>query len=93
MNLLVADVKISIFRDYQKQFNNFFVMEGDLVACNNVNHLMATFGIEYESKHLRLFIDSSKTSLKCVLLHNANSKSSVLVGYELHMKESYVDII
>jgi len=32
--------------------------------------LMNEFGIEYKKEEWRLFIDSSKTSLKVVLLHN-----------------------
>lgn len=62
------------------------------MACNKINGVMEAFGIEYEPKHWRLFISSSKTSLKGVLLHNGNNKPSVLVGYAPHMKETYENI-
>ena len=64
----------------------------DLVACNNINGLMESLGIKYEHTQWRLFIDSSKTSLKGVLLHNGNSEPSVPVGYAPHMKETYENI-
>jgi len=37
----------------------------------------------------RLFIDSSKLSLKAVLLHNGNNLPSILVGHSVHNKDSY----
>lgn len=55
-NILTANVKISIFRDRQQQFKYIFVMEGDLVACSNINGVMEALGVEYEPSHWRLFI-------------------------------------
>ena len=43
----------------------------------------------YDTKEWRLFIDKSKASLKCVLLHNGNRYASVPIGYSLHLKETY----
>ncbi|GFW21037.1 uncharacterized protein TNCV_2702771 [Trichonephila clavipes] len=43
----------------------------------------------YESEEWRLFIDSSKRSLKAVLLHNGNRYASVPVGHSVHLKECY----
>ena len=75
-NLLADNVKVSIFRDRQKDFVPFFFMEGDLVA--------------YHPNEWRLFIDSSKTSLKAVLLlHIGNVLPSIPVGHAVHMKETY----
>jgi hypothetical protein len=36
-----------------------------------------------------LFLDSSKWSLKAVLLHNGNMLPSIPVGHAVNMKESY----
>ena len=92
-NFLAADVIISKFRNRQESLNAFFVMEDDLVACHNINGLMVeALGIQYEPSQWRLFIDSSKTSLKGVLLHNGNSEPSVPVGYAPHMKETIENI-
>jgi hypothetical protein len=40
----------------------------------------------------RLFIDSSKRSLKAVLLHNGSKYASVPVGHSVHLKESYENL-
>jgi hypothetical protein len=40
----------------------------------------------------RLFIDSSKGSLKAVLLHNGSKYASVPVGHSVHLKESYENL-
>ncbi|GFO30098.1 hypothetical protein PoB_005660300 [Plakobranchus ocellatus] len=37
----------------------------------------------------RLFIDSSKRSVKAVLLHNGNKYSRVPVGHSVHLTENY----
>ncbi len=91
-NLLTADVRVSKFRDCQQQFNTFFFMESDLVACNNINGLMAALNIAHNTCDWRLFIDSSKMSVKAVLLHNGNIKPSIPLGYATHMKETYDNI-
>ena len=43
----------------------------------------------YNPNEWRLFLDSSKRSLKCVLLHNGNSHGSVPIGHSVHLKEEY----
>jgi len=48
----------------------FFRREDDLVFCYDVDGLMNALGIEYDPQEWRLFRDSSKLSLKAVLLHN-----------------------
>jgi hypothetical protein len=40
----------------------------------------------------RLFIDSSKRSLKAVVLHNSNNYASLPIGHLLHLKESYENL-
>ena len=67
-------------------------MKGDLVACSNVSKLTAALNISYNLSEWRLFIDSSKSSLKGVLLHNENTLPSIPVGYTVHTKETYNNI-
>ena len=50
---------------------------------------MIELGCEHNPVDWRLFIDSSKTSLKAVLLHNGNTKPSIPVGYSIVRKETY----
>jgi hypothetical protein len=44
---------------------------------------------EYNRDQMRLSIDSSKMSLKVVLLHNSNRFPSVPLAHATNMKESY----
>ena len=41
---------------------------------------------------MELFIDSSKLSLKAVLLNNGNIKPSIPLGHSVAMKETYENI-
>ena len=50
---------------------------------------MQEFGYSHRPEEWRLFINSSKVSLKAVLLHNENMLPSIPVGYAAHMKETY----
>ena len=46
----------------------------------------------YDPKEWRLFLDSSKRSLKCVLLHNGNIYGTIPIGFAVHLKEQYEHI-
>lgn len=66
----------------------FFTKEDTLVACINID-LMEAVNINHKPDEWRLFIDSSKLSLKVVLFHIVNKLPSFLTEYAVHMKESY----
>lgn len=91
-NLLHRDTKVCVFRNRHAEFQNYYSKENDLVYCNNVCAVMDTLGHEHVSTEWRLFIDSSKTSLKAVLLHNGNEFPSVPLAYATNMKETYENI-
>ncbi|QQP34645.1 Uncharacterized protein FKW44_022601, partial [Caligus rogercresseyi] len=56
--------------------------QDDLVYCHYVQGLLLALGMPiYDPKEWRLFIDSSKSSLKCVILHNGNVYGAVPIGY------------
>ena len=67
-------------------------MKGGLIYCTDVCDIMQEFGYSHRPEEWRLFIDSSKLSLKAVLLHNKNMLPSILVGYAAHVKENYKNI-
>ena len=69
-NLLDKNVRISSFRSRHQQLAPFFRKEDDHVLCYDVDGLMNARGIKHNPQQWRLFIDSSKLSLKAVLLHN-----------------------
>ena len=78
---------MSFFCDHKNNLVQFFLMEGDLIYCNDINNLMAALTMTYDPDEWRLFIDSSETSLKAVLLHNWNFLPSISVGHAVHMKD------
>jgi len=53
---------------------------------------MEKLGITYNPENWRLFIDSSKTSLKAVLLHNTNKYASIPIAHSVYLKESYENV-
>lgn len=91
-NLLQVGVHYAWYRQRDKEFVPYFSCDGLLVFCNDVPGLMSSLGTTHDPEHWRLFIDSSKTSLKAVLLHNGNILASVPVGHSVHMKETYENL-
>lgn len=91
-NLLHPQTRISVYRQRDAEFLDFFEEESDLVYCTNVEGLMSKLGYNYSPDQWRLFIDSSKSSLKAVLLHIGNDLSSVPAAYGIHVKETYVNL-
>jgi hypothetical protein len=67
-------------------------MERGLVACNDIDGVMQILNINYNPLDWRLFIDSSKLSLKAVLIHNGHILPSIPVGHSVHKKESYENL-
>ncbi|GBM97385.1 hypothetical protein AVEN_105096-1 [Araneus ventricosus] len=53
---------------------------------------MKCFNREYDPYEWCLFIDSSETSIKAVLLHNGNSFESLPLGHSVHLDENYKDL-
>jgi len=80
---------ISVYRKKQEDLVQFFKMERCLVACTDIDGLMQTLNINHNPLDWRLFIDSSKFSLKAFPLHNGNTLPSVPVGHSVHNKESH----
>ncbi len=92
-NLLESNTKINCYKKREQLLVPFFSKEEHLVYCNNIAGLLCAMGIEnYNPEDWRLFLDSNKTSIKAVLLHNGNKYGSVPVGYSKTLKESYLDI-
>lgn len=88
-NLLAPNTPISNFRYRHTELVKYFAMDDNICYCKDVNGLMLQLGYEHKVTEWRLFIDSSKTSLKAVLLHNGNLFSSIPVAYSTHLKETY----
>ena len=88
-NLLENDTKISEFRLCHEKLSSFFDVKNNLCYCKDVSGLKIELGYEHDSDEWRLFINSSKTSIKAVLLHNTNVKPSIPIVHTVDMKETY----
>lgn len=87
--LLTTDCKITYYRDRHKPFAKYYLKKGNICYCHDIPGLFKEFGEAYDSMEWRLFIDSSKLSLKAVLLHQGNRKPSIPLAHAVNTKESY----
>ena len=92
-NLLQPGTLITFYRKRHIEFLPYFTQENNIVYCNDIAGLLWQLGVQqYDPQDWRLFIDSSKRSLKCVLLHNGNLYGSVPLGHSTTLKEKYDEI-
>ena len=77
------------YRGCHEEFKDFFSQEDGIMFCNDVCSVKEVLGHEYNPDQWRLFIDSSKVSLKLVLLHKGNRFPSIPLAHAANMKESY----
>ena len=68
-------------------------MENQLCYCTNIPGLFTSLGLPHNPSDWRLFIDSSKRSLKGVLLHNGNKYPSIPIAHSVHLKELLLEAI
>ena len=92
-NLLQDGTKVTFYRHRENELLKYFATEKDFVYCNEVFGLLNAMGVtSYDPKEWRLFLDISKRSLKCVLLHNGNIYGAIPIGHYMHLKEQYEHI-
>jgi len=78
------------FRNRHQEFLGFYSEDKDLVYCTDIAQLLNKLGVpQYDTKYWRLFIDSCKRSLKCVLLHNGNQLAPVPLAHSTTLKEKH----
>ena len=88
-NLVQEDVRITSFRNWNKDLASFFDMKNKLCYYTNIPGLFTSLGLPHNPSDWCLFIDSSKRSLKGVLLHNGNKYLSIPIAHSIHLKDSY----
>jgi hypothetical protein len=91
-NLLFPGTSFSWYRNREKDFIPYFTHNGSLVYCSDIYGLICKLGVVYDASEWRLFIDSSKRSLKGVLLHSGNKYASVPVSHSIHLMETYENL-
>jgi len=77
------------YRGHHEEFKDFFSQEDGVMFCNDICSIMEVLVHEYNPDQWHLFIDSSKVSLKLVLLHNRNIFPSVPLADAANTIESY----
>jgi len=82
----------SVYRKRHERLVHFFKMERGLVVCTDIDGLKQTLNINHNPLDWQLFIDSSKLSLKALLLHNGNTVPSIPVGHSVHNNGSYENL-
>ena len=91
--ILDLGTKITFYRNRDDLLIRFFTMEDEFVYCNNIPGFPKEMGLSYyDSGEWRLFIDSSKRSLKCVLLYKGNKFAGVPIGHSVVVKEHYLNV-
>ena len=88
-NLVQEDVRITSFMNRNKDIASFLDRENKLCYCTKIPGFFTSLGLSHNPSDWRLFINSSKRSLKGVLLHNGNKYSSIPIAHSVHLKESY----
>ena len=88
-NLLAVGVKISHFRKRNNDLSRFFTIDGTLCYCNNVNGLFENLSQVHSPRDWRLFIASSKRSLKAMLLHIGNQKPCIPIAHSVNLNETH----
>ena len=87
---LEAKTNVTFYRKRDAEFLPYFKQYEEIVVCNDIEPLPMELGIYYyDANSWRLFIDSSKRSLKCVLLHNTNEYASIPIDHSTKLKEKY----
>ena len=88
-NLLQKGVRGTFYRTRHAQLEKCFAAKNGVCYCSDIPGLLEQFGFEHDPAEWRLFIDSSKSSLKAVSLHNGNKKPSIPLVYADGLKETY----
>ena len=87
--MVEKDVKVSYYRKRNRDLSLAFKIERPPCYCHDMEELFQTLGVVHIVKEWRAFIDSSKRSLKAVLLHIGNKIPSIPIAHFALLKESY----
>ena len=91
--ILDSRTKITFYHNRDDLLIRFFTTQDEFVYCNNIPGLLKEMGLSYYNlDEWRLFIDSSKRSLKCWLLHEGNKFSCVPMGHSVVVKKHYLNV-
>ena len=91
--LLHPGTRITYYRKRDNAVCQFFRKEEDIFFCDSIKDVLEYLGVDsYDANDWHLFLNSSKRSLNCVLLHNCNEYASVPIGHSVRAKETYASL-
>ena len=93
--MLSKGIKAYVYRDSEKEFRKFLTKdeENSLGFCSDVEGLVDELKPNtYKDEEWRLFIDSSKRSLKAMMLHNGNLYAPIPIAHSTKLKETYENL-
>ena len=86
-HLVARDAKVTFYQNRNAEFIPFFEENDDLVYCTNTEKVLLCLDVQaYNPAKWRLFLDSSKRRLKCVLLHNTSNYALIPIGHSTVLK-------
>nr|XP_022900293.1 uncharacterized protein LOC111413523 [Onthophagus taurus] len=91
-NYLHPTTRVTVYRNRGEAFVQFFTKDQGICYCNNVQRLFDELKIDHNPSEWRLFIDSSKNSVKTALLYNGNTLPTIPLAHAVNVKEIYVRI-
>ena len=77
------------YRKCQISLSSFVSKDGELVYFNDLEGLLQELGGTHNPEEWRLCVDSSKFSLKVMLLNNGNIHPLIPIAHSVHMNEAY----
>ena len=80
------------YRKCQQSLSSLLSKDGQLVYCNDADGLLQKPRFTHNPEERRLFVDSSKFSLKAELLHIGNISPSIPIAHSVHVKETYKNV-
>jgi len=80
-NLLHHSVNVVTFRTRNQELEQFFKTVGYYTYCKDIDGLLDAMHMRHSPEQWRQFIDSSKTNLNAVPLHDGNKLLSIPVAY------------
>lgn len=93
LNVLEPDVRITQQRRRSNELHDFFGSFNNLIYCKDIESVMIYLNAPTDHDEWRLFIDSSKESLKAVLLHNGNLYPAIPIAYSNQKEETYENVV
>ena len=91
--MLLSNANITLYRKREENFLKYFSEEESIVYCQDIVGLFNEIKVDsYKPEEWRLFIDSSKRSIKAVLLHIKNDLAPIPIAHFTVLEQNYQNL-